>query len=170
MCYNGTKKYETAQESRTLIPISIPHRNQANSEYEAPESPCRFRYFLVKLRQRGYKRSLTRLYRFLRKQGLVAVKLPNPTYAPKPYEQVQYPGQRIQVDVKFVPAVCLVNQAKRQKFYQYTAIDKCPRWRFLEAFEKHSTWPSLQFLEHLIRAFPMPIECNGIITGSLCIL
>ena len=30
--------------------------------------------------------------------------LPNPKYVPKPYEQMDDPGQRIQVDVKFVPA------------------------------------------------------------------
>ncbi len=71
--------------------------------------------FWVKLRQRGYTRSITGLYRFLRKQGIMAVKPPNPKYVAKPYEQMQYPGQRIQIDVKFVPAVCLVNEAKGEK-------------------------------------------------------
>lgn len=36
--------------------------------------------FWVKLRQRGYTRSVTGLYRFLRKQGQMAVKPPNPKY------------------------------------------------------------------------------------------
>ena len=45
-------------------------------------------------------------------------KLPNPKYVPKPYEQMDYPGQRIQIDVKFVPSCCLVNEAKGKKFYQ----------------------------------------------------
>ena len=49
----------------------------------------------VKLRQRGYTRSISGLYRFLRKRGAMAVKLPNPKYIPKPYEQMQYPGQRV---------------------------------------------------------------------------
>ena len=109
--------------------------------------------------QRGYKRSITGLYRFLRKQGILAVKPPNPKYVPKPYEKMDYPGQRIQIDVKFVPAVCLVNAAKGQKFYQYTAIDEYSRWRFVEAFEEHSSYSSAQFLEHLIKAFPYPIKC-----------
>lgn len=55
---------------------------------------------------------------------MLAVKPPNPKYVSKPYEQMEYPGQRIQVDVKFVPSVCFVNEAKEQHFYQYTAIDK----------------------------------------------
>ena len=115
--------------------------------------------FWVKLMQRGYKRSIPGLYRFLKKQGIIADKLPNPKYVPKPYEQMSYPGQRIQIDVKFVPSCCLVNEAKGKKFYQYTAIDEYSRWRYVEAFEEHSTYSSARFLEHLIRRFPMPIEC-----------
>ena len=78
--------------------------------------------FWVKLRQRGYTRSVTGLYRVLRKAGLNPKKLPNPKYIPKPYEKMSFPGQRVQIDVKFVPASCLVGEAKDQKFYQYTAL------------------------------------------------
>ena len=95
--------------------------------------------FWVKLRQRGYTRSITGLYRFLKKQGMTPEKLPNPKYVAKPYEQMLYPGQRIQIDVKFVPSFCLVGDAKGKKFYQYTAIDEYSRWRYVEAFEEHST-------------------------------
>lgn len=115
--------------------------------------------FWVKLRQRGYTRSVTGLYRLLRRQGQMAVKLPNPKYIPKPYEQMQYPGQKVQIDVKFVPSACIVGDAKGQKFYQYTAIDEYSRFRYLEAFEEHSTYSSAVFLEHLIKAFPFPIKC-----------
>lgn len=115
--------------------------------------------FWVKLMQRGYTRSIPGLYRFLRKQGLMAVKPPNPKYVAKPYEQMEYPGQRIQIDVKFVPSSCLVNEAKGQTFFQYTAIDEYSRWRFVEAFEEHSTYSSAMFVDHLVKAFPFPIEC-----------
>ena len=57
------------------------------------------------------------------------------THLPKPYEQMQYPGQRIQIDVKYVQSVCLVGEAKEPRFYQYTAIDEYSRFRILEAFE-----------------------------------
>ncbi len=36
--------------------------------------------FWVKLKQCGYKRSIPGLYRFLKKQGILAEKLPNPKY------------------------------------------------------------------------------------------
>ena len=115
--------------------------------------------FWVKLRQRGYTRSVTGLYRFLLKQGQMAVKPPNPKYIAKPYEQMQYPGQRVQIDVKFVPEACIVGDAKGKKFYQYTAIDEYSRFRYLEAFEEHSTYSSAVFLEHVLERFPFKVEC-----------
>lgn len=120
----------------------------------------------VKLMQRGYSRSIPGLYRFLRKQGIMAVHPPNPKYIPKPYEQMAYPGQRIQIDVKFVPSACLMNEAKDQRFYQYTAIDEYSRWRFVEAFEEHSSYSAALFLEHLIKAFPCPVECDQTDNGQ----
>lgn len=122
--------------------------------------------FWVKLRQRGYKRSITGLYRVLRRTEQMAVKLPNPKYIPKPYEKMDHPGQRVQIDVKFVPAVCLAGEAKEKKFYQYTFIDEYSRFRYLEAFEEHSTFSSTEFLKHVVEAFPYVIECVQTDNGS----
>jgi hypothetical protein len=35
----------------------------------------------------------------MRRLGGMPVKLPNPKYVAKPYEQMQYPGQRVRIDV-----------------------------------------------------------------------
>lgn len=113
----------------------------------------------VKLRQRGYTRSVSGLYRVLTRSGQMAVKLPNPKYIPKPYEPMQYPGQRGQIDVKFVPAACLVGETEGKKFYQYTFIDEYSRFRYLEAFEEHSTYTSALFIKHVVEKFPYVIEC-----------
>ena len=96
--------------------------------------------FWVKLRQRGYTRSITGLWRMLRRLGLKPIKPPNPKYVAKPYEQMNYPCQRVQIDVKFVPSACLVGEAEGRKFYQYTAIDEYSRFRYLEAFEENSSY------------------------------
>ena len=142
------------------------HPNQHTSEEIKLISDMRRRkphtglvVFWVKLMQRGDKRSITGLYRFMRKQGLSAMKPPNPKYIPKPYEKMYYPGQRIQIDVKYVPASCLAGEAAGQHFFQYTAIDEYSRWRFVEAFEEHNTYSSALFLEHLVKHFPLPIHC-----------
>ena len=65
--------------------------------------------FWVKLRQRGYTRSISGLYRLLRRIHGNPIKLPNPKYTPKPYEQMTYPGERVQVDVKVVPRRCIAD-------------------------------------------------------------
>lgn len=115
--------------------------------------------FWVKLRQRGYTRSITELYSILRKLGEPRKTLPNPKYIPKPYEKMFFLGQRVQIDVKFVPASCVVGDAKGEKFYQYTAIDEYSRFRYIEAFTEHSSYSSAIFLEHMIDAFPFPVHC-----------
>ena len=82
----------------------------------------------------------------------MAEKLPNPKkYTPKPYEQMQYPGQRVQIDVKFVPKVCIVGQAEPTQWYQYTFIDEYSRFRYLEAFPEHSTYSSALFIQHCVK-------------------
>jgi len=116
--------------------------------------------FWVKLRNRGYSRSISSLYRVLKRIGAARHKLPNPkAYLPKPYEQMSYPGQRIQIDVKIVPSVCLVGDASAKRFVQYTAIDEFSRVRYLEAFKEQSTYSSALFLKHLTEHFKFRIEC-----------
>jgi transposase InsO family protein len=165
--YRWMKRYDGTLESiedRSHRPHSHPNQHTPDelkliSDMRRRNPNAGLVVFWVKLTQRGYTRSITGLYRVLRRTGEMAVKPPNPKYIPKPYEQMQYPGQKVQIDVKFVPAACIVGDAKGKKFYQYTAIDEYSRYRYLEAFEEHSTYSSALFLEHLIKAFPFAIEC-----------
>lgn len=114
----------------------------------------------VKLRQRGYSRSISGLLKVLKRTGQARTALPNPKYKPKPYEKMLYPGQRGQIDVKFVPASCLVGEAAIDGgYYQYTFIDEYSRFRYLEAFQEHSTYSSSEFVKHVVKKFPYAIEC-----------
>ncbi len=115
--------------------------------------------FWVKLRQHGYTRSITGLYRCLQRIGLKKQTLPNPKYIPKPYKKAAFPGEKVQIDVKVVPSVCIVGDAKTcgEKMYQYTALDECTRVRYLEAFNEQSTYSSLVFLQHLVKKFKFRI-------------
>ena len=61
--------------------------------------------------------------------------------------------------MKFVPAVCLAGEAAEQKFYQYTFLEEYSRFRYLEAFDEHSTYCSTQFPLHVTEKFPYAIEC-----------
>ena len=85
-----------------------------------------------RLRKRGYTRCPESLFRVMRKMGLFPAEKPKNPYKPKPYEQMTYPGQRVQVDVKVVPRRCIADPELR--LFQYTAIDEFTRLRFLAAY------------------------------------
>ena len=73
---------------------------------------------------------------------------PRTTYKPKPYEQMIYPGQRVQIDVKVVPRRCIADPELR--LFQYTAIDEFTRLRFLAAYPEQSTYSSADFLKRVV--------------------
>ena len=115
--------------------------------------------FWVKLRQRGYTRTPSALYRCLRRLGLAPQKLPNPKRKSKPYERAVRPGSKVQIDVKVIPKACIAEQAWKQglRLYQYTALDECTRFRYVAAFPEQSTYSSAQFLDQVVKHFPFRI-------------
>lgn len=107
------------------------------------------------LRTKGYTRSYYSLVRVLNKWITDKEQTKRKARKPMPYKRADYPGQKVQVDVKFVPSYCVSNG---QKYYQYTAIDECTRMVFRELYDEHSTYSSKDFLEKLIENFPFPIR------------
>ena len=105
--------------------------------------------FWHKLRKRGYARSLESLFRVMRKLQMLPLEKPRKSYHPKPYTQMTYPGERIQVDVKVVPRSCISDPDLH--LYQYTAIDEFSRLRFLAAYPEQSTYSSADFLVKLTK-------------------
>lgn len=84
----------------------------------------------------------------MRREGLGRQKTVKKTkYKPKPYEQMRYAGQRVQVDVKVVPRDCIKDRSWK-RYYQYTAIDEYSRLRYLEAFQTADTFSSAVLMEH----------------------
>lgn len=53
------------------------------------------------------------LWRVMRKLGMITPKEKKKAYTPKPYQQMTYPGQRVQVDVKVVPRCCITDPELR---------------------------------------------------------
>lgn len=121
----------------------------------------------VKLREVGYTRTITSLYRVMQRIGIYN-KAPSKKkeYEPKPYEQMKYPGQRVQVDVKHVPSKSLTKEVKEKDggYYQYTAIDEYTRKRVLWASKEQSTSASAEFIDVIRKKFPFKVECIKQIT------
>lgn len=103
----------------------------------------------------GYTRSYGGFKRIVAKLRELKLKKKKGKKKTKPYQRAAYPGQKIQLDVKYVPGYCV---ADGKKYYQYTAVDECTRWTFREMYEEHSTYSSKQFLEKLINKAPFPIR------------
>lgn len=61
------------------------------------------------------------------------------------------PGDSIQVDVKVI-------KLKREKVFQYTALDDCTRFRILRLYPRWNQHSSLHFLGELRRALPFAIK------------
>lgn len=73
----------------------------------------------------------------------------------KPYQRAEYPGQKLQIDVKYVPSYCVANA---EKYYQFTAKDECTRWTYRELYAEHSSQSAKAFLEKLLQVSPFPIR------------
>lgn len=106
------------------------------------------------LRKSGYKRSYYSLVRVINK-WLKPEQKKKAVRKLQPYERATYPGQKVQIDVKYVPSYCTCNG---EKYYQYTAIDECTRIVFRELYDEHSTYSSADFLKKLVIAFSFPIR------------
>ena len=115
----------------------------------------------IKLRKAGYTRCITTLYRSLIRLGIKTNPPKKPKYIPKTYEDMTFPGERVQIDVKMVPIECLVGELKNsdKKYYQFTCIDEFSRYRYLEIFEDKSTYSSKCFLLNCIKKLPFKIKC-----------
>ena len=106
-----------------------------------------------KAREKGYKRSYGCFKRTAEKE--IPLKKKAPKRKNKPYQRASYPGQKVQIDVKYVPSYCV---ADGKKYYQYTAKDECTRWTYREMYEEHSTYSSQQFLLSLVEHAPFMIR------------
>ncbi len=103
----------------------------------------------------GYTRSYGSFKRIAAKLKAQKPKKKKKRRKNKPYKRAEYPGQKIQIDVKYVPSYSVVNG---EKYYQYTAVDESTRWRYRERYDENSTYSSKDFLEKLIEHAPFPIR------------
>jgi transposase InsO family protein len=74
-----------------------------------------------RLRERGYTRSYGGFRRLVQKLRLGKAKAATPKRKPKPYAKALYPGQKVQIDVKYVPkeSVARNDQTRGKSYYQF---------------------------------------------------
>lgn len=100
----------------------------------------------------SYSRHAASLFRFLRKIGFYQNNNKKRIiYVPKKYNTPINIGEKMQLDVKYVPDECkTINISGSQKFYQYTIIDEASRERFIYPYKEKTVNNTVDFVK---RAF-----------------
>ena len=145
------------------------HPNQHTEEeikliknYKANNKDTGLVVLWVKLRRAGYKRTIQGLYHVMQRMGIYK-KAPSKRKESESTEEwkvVTYPGEKIQVDVKYVPKKCMSKELQEigETYYQYTAIDEYSRLRYTWFTNAHDTYASSEFAKRMVKYFPFKIK------------
>ena len=113
----------------------------------------------VKARKEGYSRTYDSMCKIIKKiKGNAKEKLKKQHKRKKKVEQAKYPGERVQIDIKYVPEECIQFGTRDQKYYQITALDEYTRKRVLRIADEKSTYQTAKFLENLERELGFDIK------------
>jgi len=111
-----------------------------------------------------YTRSVSGLYKAMKRLDLLGKRQRQKRYESKPYDTPSIPGERVQIDIKYVPRQCHVRGL--DQLYQYTAVDECTRLRYRWIAQELSSYNAAKFLMMAQKYYPFEIQCvqtdNGI--------
>lgn len=167
--YRWIERYDGSIESladKSRRPLSHPNQHteaeiKLIKDFKRNNKETGLVVLWVKLRAVGYSRTIQGLYHVMRRLGIYE-KAPSKKKQPQPKEWVtgNYSGDKVQIDVKYVPEECLTKELKEEgtRLYQYTAIDEYTRLRYIWYTNAHDTYESTIFLERAIKYFPFKIK------------
>ena len=103
----------------------------------------------VQLVKRGYKRSYGSMVKQIKKLPKVEATKIRKGYTKHHEIRGEYPGDKVQVDIKYVPKECLIFDTMEKSYYQITAIDEYSRKRILEIVDEKSVTNTSRFVRTL---------------------
>jgi transposase InsO family protein len=114
--------------------------------------PKRMSYYL-KERYNWYI-SKTTIWRMYKEYGLNRLKYKRKWQRyPQKYSK-PLPGERIQVDVKFIDNLAF----EGKRYYQFTAIDDCTRYRVLRIYDRNNVKNATDFVNQVKKVLPFAIK------------
>lgn len=168
--YRQLKKYDGSVKSLALKsrrPKS-PHPNQHTvEEIElVKKKHKRFAHeglaeVYAQLMREGYKRSFNGMKRVIRKY-IKKKETPKRKWKKNnqgPKQTKTYPGELVQVDIKYVPKESIGFDSKGISYYQITAIDTFSSKRILEIVDEKSATNTALFSERLEEKMGFKIDC-----------
>lgn len=111
----------------------------------------------ILVREKGFVRERTTAYNILKRNGCYKKKKEPPDKAKnKEYHGAKVPGQKLQMDVKYVPKECLPEGHK--KLYQWTIIDEATNLRFTQFYDDRANMNSVKFVSKARKYFPFALQ------------
>ena len=117
----------------------------------------------VQLKKRGYTRSYGSMIKQISNLPKEEIKI-RKGYTKHEEIRGEYPGDKVQVDIKYVPKECLIFDTMDKKYYQITAIDEFSRKRILEIVDEKSVTNTSRFMRTLEEQ--MGLKINTIQTDN----
>lgn len=123
----------------------------------------------VQCRRQGYTRSYDSMCKQVRLRGWnrnekpVKKTYPKTNWRPHP---VTYPGEKVQIDIKYVPQQCIRWDSHGKRYYQITAIDEYSRKRVCKIVDEKSVTHTAPFLIDLEDKFGFKIDTIQTDNGS----
>lgn len=119
----------------------------------------------VQCKKKGYTRSYRSMCYQIRKHNLKKPKKQRKSYCKYDKMEGRYPGDKVQIDIKYVPNECVRFPTYGDKYYQITAIDEYSRKRILTIVKEKSTYETSRFLMTLEEKMGFPIKTIQVDNG-----
>ena len=119
----------------------------------------------VRCQEKGYTRSFESMCRQIRQKGFRKVQGQRKSYTRHEGLDGKFPGDKVQIDIKYVPKECIRFPSYGLQYYQITAIDEFSRKRVLKIVEEKSTYETTKFLEDLEERMGFPIHTIQVDNG-----
>ena len=171
--YRQLKKYDGSVRS-----LALKSRKPKNHPYSHTEKELKLiqdmlkrngKYGLaevyVRCKTKGYSRSFGSMCRQIRNRGYKKIKKKRKSYTKYSGISGSYLGEKVQIDIKYVPMECIKFQTYGKRYYQITAIDEYSRKRVLEICDEKSSYETGKFLEKLEEKMGFPIKIIQVDNG-----
>ncbi len=112
----------------------------------------------VRCCSKGYRRSFGSMCRQIRNKGYRKPTIYKRSYTRYDRLDGSYPGEKVQIDIKYVPKKCIRFPCYGQNYYQITAIDEYSRKRILKIVREKSTYETGKFLLNLEKEMGFSIK------------
>lgn len=115
---------------------------------------------------KGYTRSFGSMCRQIRKRGYQKPIIRRKSFTSYDRMDGKYPGDKVQIDIKYVPTECIRFPCYGQQYYQITGIDEYSRKRVLKVVKEKSTYETTKYLRELEEKMGFPIRTIQVDNGT----